>query len=120
MRNLVTISQQLARGLSDLGFRLLSDNSGNGSGGVPLVAFRLPDDEGRLYDEFALSAVLRRRGWVVPAYTMAPKSNNLKLMRVVIREDFTAHRCGILIEDVKMAMKWLEDMDDEMIGRYTK
>ncbi|KAL2870143.1 pyridoxal phosphate-dependent transferase [Aspergillus lucknowensis] len=122
MHNLIRISQQLARGLSELGLVLLSDNTGDGANGVPLVAFRLPDNEdgSRLYDEFALSAVLRRRGWVVPAYTMAPKSNNLKLMRVVIREDFTAHRCGILVEDVKMAMKWLEDMDEETIGRYTK
>lgn len=120
MSNLVQISQKLARGLSDQGLIILSDNSGNGDNGVPLVAFRLPDDESRLFDEFALSAVLRRRGWVVPAYTMAPKSNSLKLMRVVIREDFTAHRCGILIEDVQMAIKSLEEMDEETIARYTK
>lgn len=120
MSNLVQISQKLARGLSEQGLIILSDNSGNGGNGVPLVAFRLPEDDSRLFDEFALSAVLRRRGWVVPAYTMAPKSNSLKLMRVVIREDFTAHRCGILIEDVKMAMKSLEEMDEETIARYTK
>ncbi|OJI97939.1 hypothetical protein ASPVEDRAFT_124799 [Aspergillus versicolor CBS 583.65] len=119
MTNLVQISQKLARGLSEQGLIILSDNSQNGGNGVPLVAFRLPEDDSRLFDEFALSAVLRRRGWVVPAYTMAPKSNSLKLMRVVIREDFTAHRCGILIEDVKMAMKSLEEMDEETIARYT-
>ncbi|KAL4747893.1 hypothetical protein BDW72DRAFT_196319 [Aspergillus terricola var. indicus] len=119
MQNLVKVSQQLARGLSDLGLPILSDNTGNGSGGVPLVAFRLPDNESRLFDEFAVSAVLRRRGWVVPAYTMAPRSNNLKLMRAVVREDFTAHRCGILIEDIKMAIKWLEEMDETTIKRYT-
>ncbi|KAL4914584.1 pyridoxal phosphate-dependent transferase [Aspergillus aurantiobrunneus] len=120
MQNLMQVSLKLAQGLAALGLILLSDNSNNGSNGVPLVAFRLPDDESRLYDEFALSAVLRRRGWVVPAYTMAPHSNNLKLMRVVIREDFTAHRCGILIEDVKMAMQSLQDMDKTTIERYTK
>ncbi|KAL4883839.1 pyridoxal phosphate-dependent transferase [Aspergillus karnatakaensis] len=120
MQNLVQVSQRLAGGLRNLGLIILSDNTGNGSNGVPLVAFRLPDDESRLFDEFALSAVLRRRGWVVPAYTMAPKSNNLKLMRVVVREDFTAHRCGILVEDVKRAMEWLEDMDETTVERYTK
>ncbi|CBF78712.1 hypothetical protein AN7278.2 [Aspergillus nidulans FGSC A4] len=119
MQNLVQVSQNLARGLSDLGLLILSDNTGNGSGGVPLVAFRLPDDESRLFDEFAVSAVLRRRGWVVPAYTMAPRSNNLKLMRIVVREDFTAHRCGILIQDIKMAIEWLEEMDETTIQRYT-
>ncbi|KAL3472504.1 pyridoxal phosphate-dependent transferase [Aspergillus californicus] len=120
MHNLLQISQQLATGLTDLGLTILSDNRLDGSGGVPLVAFRLPDDESCLFDEFAVSAVLRRRGWVVPAYTMAPNANQIKLMRVVIREDFTAHRCGILIEDLKMAIKWLEDMDETTIERYTR
>ncbi|KKK26074.1 hypothetical protein ARAM_005918 [Aspergillus rambellii] len=118
MHNLNQISGQLANGLRDLGFIILSDHSG--SGGVPLVAFRLPDDDSRLFDEFALSAVLRRRGWVIPAYTMAPKSNQLKLMRVVLREDFTAHRSGILVQDIQMAMKWLEEMDETTIQRYTQ
>ncbi|KAI9369651.1 pyridoxal phosphate-dependent transferase [Aspergillus egyptiacus] len=120
MANLIRISQKLAHDLAEqLGLVILSDNGGDGTNGVPLVAFRLPDDEGRLYDEFALSAVLRRRGWVVPAYTMAPRSNEMKLMRVVIREDFSAHRGGILVEDLRTAMGWLEEMDETTIKRYT-
>ena len=116
MKNLTLTSAHLAQGVRDIGFVLLSDN--DGTSGVPLVAFRFPDDSERMYDEFALSAVLRRRGWVVPAYTMAPKSSQMKLMRVVVREDFTMHRCSLLLQDIKTALKWLDDMDDATINRY--
>lgn len=116
MHNLTQISAQLRKGIQDLGFIILSDTTG--TGGVPLVAFRFPDDENRLFDEFALSAVLRRRGWVIPAYTMAPKSSQMKLMRIVVREDLTTHRCMLLIEDIKQALKSLDDMDHMTVQRY--
>lgn len=73
--------------LEKLGFIILSQTRGRG---LPLVAFRLDPAKGRKYDEFAIAHVLRERGWVVPAYTMAPHSENMKLMRVVIREDFSS------------------------------
>ena len=120
MDNLALVSTHLAKGIRDLGFLILSDNDSCCTRGVPLVAFRFADDDDRLFDEFALSAVLRRRGWVVPAYTMAPNSSRMKLMRVVVREDFTEHRCLLLLQDIKTALAWLDDMDDVTIKRYTR
>jgi glutamate decarboxylase len=117
MHNLTQISDYLASELEKLGFVLMSDGNGRG---LPLVAFRMKPSEDRLYDEFALAHVLRQRGWVVPAYTMAPHSNQLKMMRIVLREDFSMHRCNILIEDFKSGLKSLEEMDEEMIKRYTQ
>lgn len=94
----------------------MSETNGKG---LPLVAFRLKNDENRLFDEFAIAHVLRERGWVIPAYTMAPHSNKLKMMRVVLREDFSMNRCGVLIEDFKAALKTLEEMDKTMIEKWT-
>jgi hypothetical protein len=34
------------------------------------------------------------------AYTMAPNAGTLKLLRVVVREDFSRHRCEIFIRDL--------------------
>ncbi|KAL4893244.1 glutamate decarboxylase [Aspergillus ambiguus] len=116
MLNLIRTADYLADELRKLGFIIMSDDGGRG---LPLVAFRLKADDDRLYDEFALAHVLRRRGWVIPAYTMAPHSNNLKMMRIVLREDFSFHRCNLLIEDIKMSMKSLEEMDESMIQKYT-
>lgn len=46
----------------------------------------------------------------MPAYTMAPHANQLKLMRVVIREDFSRSRCDSLIADLALAVKELKDI----------
>ncbi|KAE8347005.1 hypothetical protein BDV24DRAFT_122634 [Aspergillus arachidicola] len=116
MQNLTKTSDYFADELKKLGFLIMSDGNGRG---LPLVAFRMKPDDDRLYDEFALAHVLRQRGWIVPAYTMAPHSNQLKLMRVVLREDFTMHRCNILLEDIKAALKSLREMDAEMVQKYT-
>ncbi|RHZ70288.1 hypothetical protein CDV55_102633 [Aspergillus turcosus] len=117
MQNLTRTADHLAKQLQNLGFIIMSDGAG---AGLPLVAYRLPPDENRLWDEYALAHVLRQRGWVIPAYTMAPHSNQLKLMRIVLREDFSMDRCNVLVEDVKMAMKTLEEMDRSMIEQYIR
>lgn len=56
--------------------------------------------------------------WVVPAYTMAPHSDKLKLMRVVVREDFSKSRCDTLLHDIKMAVDTLKKMDAEQVAKY--
>lgn len=117
MLNLIKIADHLAEQLQKLGFIIMSDGGGRG---LPLVAFRMQASDDRLYDEFALAHVLRRRGWVIPAYTMAPHSNQLRMMRIVLREDFSLHRCNLLVEDVRMALKTLEEMDASMIEKFTQ
>jgi glutamate decarboxylase len=61
---------------------------------------------------------LRERGWVVPAYTMAPHSEQMKLMRIVVREDFTKSRCDALITDIKLALQTLDAMDQKKIEQH--
>ena len=112
MLNLTRTADYLAANLEDLGFIILSQRSGEG---LPLVACRLDEDLGKKYDEFAIAHQLRERGWVVPAYTMAPHSDKMKLMRVVVREDFTKSRCDALIADFKLALETLDAMDAKRI-----
>jgi glutamate decarboxylase len=71
-----------------------------------------------LYDEFAIAHHLRERGWVVPAYTMAPHAEKMKLMRVVVREDFTRSRCDALILDFKNALDTLNAMDEVTLEKH--
>ncbi|KAL3472157.1 pyridoxal phosphate-dependent transferase [Aspergillus californicus] len=116
MVNITRIADYLAEQLEKLGFIIMSERRGRG---LPLVAFRLPEKRDELFDEFALAHQLRERGWILPAYTMAPNSGKLKLMRVVVREDFTMSRCDTLLSDIKLALKSLSDMDKSMLERYT-
>lgn len=117
MMNLTRTADYLAANLKLLGFIIMSKGGGNG---LPLVAFRLDPKKGHHYDEFAVVHHLRERGWVVPAYTMAPHSENLKLMRVVVREDFTRSRCDSLVKDIKLALQTLNDTDRETIDKHTE
>jgi len=52
---------------------------------LPLVAFKLAGEHD--YDEFDLAAQLSAaRGWMVPAYTLPPNADHVKIMRVLVKE----------------------------------
>ncbi|PNY26669.1 Glutamate decarboxylase [Tolypocladium capitatum] len=119
MSNLTRTADYLTASLEALGFVIMSQRAGRG---LPLVAFRFPGpDEGgeqdRHFDEFALAHNLRSRGWVVPAYTMAPNTNKLKMLRVVVREDFSRSTCDMLITDIKLCYGLLQETDRETVKR---
>ncbi|OQO09732.1 hypothetical protein B0A48_05135 [Cryoendolithus antarcticus] len=118
MLNLTRTSDYLGAAVEKLGFILMSKTRGNG---LPLVAFRLDPKHNHGFDEFAIAHQLRERGWVVPAYTMAPHSEKLKMMRVVVREDFSRSRCDALISDLKLAVNELMKMDEKkLVGHYVE
>lgn len=112
MTNLTRTADYLSKCLEQLGFLIMSETGGKG---LPLVAFRLDPKSGKHYDEFAIAHQLRQRSWVVPAYTMAPHTNDLKLMRVVVREDFSKARCDQLVSDIKLCVGILDEMDKDQI-----
>jgi glutamate decarboxylase len=114
MSNLTRTADYLSDSLEQLGFVIMSQKNGKG---LPLVAFRLNPKAGKHYDEFALAHQLRQRGWVVPAYTMAPHTEDLKMLRVVVREDFSKARCDSLLADIKLCSQVLDDMDKAEIKR---
>ena len=114
MTNLTRTADYLSDSLEQLGFIIMSQKSGKG---LPLVAFRLDEKLEKHYDEFALAHQLRGRSWVVPAYTMAPKTKDLKMLRVVVREDFSKSRCDQLLDDIKLCLQVLDDMDKDSIKK---
>ncbi|KAF2028894.1 glutamate decarboxylase [Setomelanomma holmii] len=115
MLNLTRTADYLSANLEELGFIIMSQKGGEG---LPLVAARLDEDLGKEYDEFAIAHQLRERGWVVPAYTMAPHSEKMKMLRVVVREDFTKSRCDALIADFRLAIQTLDQLDAKKIQEH--
>ncbi|CAG8484890.1 28918_t:CDS:10 [Dentiscutata erythropus] len=112
MRNLMSTTDYLAAKLESTNkFEVLSDRNGNG---VPLVAFRLTAKDLH-YDEFDVAHRLREHQWIVPSYTMAPHINNIKLLRVVLREDFSRERCNLFITDLLHTVDYLDKMDKDYI-----
>lgn len=119
MCNLTKTADYLTDELRKLRFVIMSEGHGKG---LPLVAFRFPgEEEGETeeqkFDEFALAHYLRSRGWVIPAYTMAPETGQMKMMRIVVREDFSRSRCELLIKDIKLCTELLEKDSEQFIMR---
>lgn len=84
-------------------FNILSKDNG-----VPMVAFSLKDSS--QYDEFKISKMLRRHGWVVPAYPMPPGAHHIKVLRAVIRADFSRTLVERLALDIKNVLHELHKL----------
>jgi glutamate decarboxylase len=84
-------------------FEVISDGSA-----IPVIAFRLTGDRG--YTEFDVSHALRSYGWQVPAYTMPDDATDVAVLRVVVREGFSADLARALKDDVITVLKSLDEL----------
>jgi len=84
-------------------FELISDGSA-----IPVVSFRLKGEHG--YTEFDVSQALRASGWQVPAYTMPEGAEDVTVLRVVVREGFSADLARALQADTITALGHLDQL----------
>jgi glutamate decarboxylase len=80
---------------------------------LPVVTFTLGRDVTK-YDVFDLSRKLREHGWLVPAYTMPPKRDDLAVLRVVVRNGFSHDMAELFLRDLRTAISWLDDLASPM------
>ena len=74
---------------------------------LPLVAFNLADEHP--YDEFDVAFQLAaERGWMVPAYTMPPNAQAVKMMRALVKLNLNRGLIDTLAEDLSDAIATLE------------
>ena len=91
MKNILDVSQDLAERLERLGrFEML--NKGEK---LPIIAFRQKKETE--YSLLQLSHKLREKGWIVPAYSLPKNAEDVEIMRIVIRENFTSDMATILV-----------------------
>ncbi len=67
---------------------------------IPVFAFRMRDASVP-YDVFDLSRELRGTGWQVPAYTLPPDVSDVAVLRVVIRNGFSADLGELFLADLE-------------------
>lgn len=112
MENCQENAQVLREGLEKTGkFNIVSKDVG-----VPLVAFSLKDNS--RHDEFEISEMLRRFGWIVPAYTMPPNAEHVTVLRVVIREDFSRTLAERLVIDIERVLHDLDALPARVGSKY--
>jgi glutamate decarboxylase len=74
---------------------------------LPLVAFKLAGE--RPYDEFDVSWQLSaERGWMLPAYTMPPNAEKVKIMRALVKQTLGRQQVDRLANDIEEACRTLE------------
>jgi len=84
-------------------FEVISDGSA-----IPVLAFRLTGE--RPYTEFDISEALRAHGWQVPAYTMPEDATDVAVLRIVVREGFSADLARALRDDMVTALDNLDKL----------
>jgi glutamate decarboxylase len=80
---------------------------------LPVVTFAL-DPGVRKFDVYDVSRKLREHGWLVPAYTMPPKRDDLAVLRVVVRNGFSHDMAELFLRDLRSAVEWLDDLESPM------
>jgi glutamate decarboxylase len=98
--NALENARALARKLAKIeGLELIEDGSN-----FPIVVARTaPGSPLADVDLRALSRRLRERGWIVPAYTLPPNAEHIKVLRMVIKENFSRDMVEILSGDIRAA-----------------
>ena len=80
---------------------------GEGEEQLPLVAFQLT--EGHNYDEFDVASQLAaERGWMVPAYTLPPNADHIKIMRALVKLTLGHSLATTLADDIAEACETLK------------
>jgi len=104
MRAMQQNARALAEKLRESGdFELIGD----GEEQLPLVAFKLAGEKG--YDEFDLSWQLSaERGWMLPAYTLPPKAEDVKVLRALVKQTLSREQIDRLAGDIAQACATLE------------
>jgi glutamate decarboxylase len=93
------VARRLSSGIAGLGpFQLLTDGSD-----LPVFAFKLRDDVTN-YTVFEVSRALREHGWQVPAYTLPANLEKTAVLRIVVRNGFSADMADILLGHLERAI----------------
>lgn len=105
------VATSLADRIAALGpFRLLTRGDQ-----LPAFAFTLRE-EVTGYSVFDVSAHLRERGWLVPAYVFPADRTDLAVLRIVVRNGFTHDLADLLAEDLERTVAELRRQPGPLRG----
>jgi glutamate decarboxylase len=103
MENSLKNARYLASALKKVhNLQLVNDNIK-----LPILALRVKDK--KEFTVFQMSDKLRERGWIVPAYSLPPDAEQVEVLRIVIKENFSRDMADMLIEDLHRFAKELKD-----------
>ena len=93
------VAARLAAEIAALGpFELITDGRE-----VPVCAVQLADGAAP-FTVYDVSAALRERGWLVPAYAFPENRTDLAVLRFVVRNGFSHDLADLLLEDLRRVL----------------
>jgi glutamate decarboxylase len=100
METMQANARALAERITAIGdFRLIGSQDDEQ---LPLVAFQLDGDHN--FDEFDVASQLAaERGWMVPAYTLPPRADHVKIMRALVKLTLGHTLATTLADDIAAA-----------------
>jgi glutamate decarboxylase len=104
METMMANTRALAERITEIGeFELI----GGGEEQLPLVAFQLAGEHN--FDEFDVASQLAaERGWMVPAYTLPPNADHVKIMRALVKLTLGHTLVTTLADDIAEACETLK------------
>ncbi len=73
----------------------------------PIVPFKLKGKHD--FSVYDLSHKVRERGWIIPAYSMPANAEEVDVLRIVVRENFSRDMAQMVASDIKEACKECEE-----------
>ncbi|RWR04135.1 glutamate decarboxylase [Siminovitchia fortis] len=102
-----SVAKYLSKAISEMGpFELFTDGSD-----LPVFSWRLKEGYTSNWNLYDLSRQLRAFGWQVPAYPLPPDMENITIMRVVVRNDFSMNLAHIFLMNLTQAVSVLDSLD---------
>ncbi len=83
---------------------------------LPIITISIKEGTG--FDVFQLSARLRERGWIVPAYNLPKDAEDIDILRIVVKENFSSDMADILISDIIRFGKELAGVANNKMHRH--
>ncbi len=74
---------------------------------LPVVVVALKDDS--KFTVYDISRELRRFGWIIPAYSLPAHAENIHVLRMVIKENFSHDLAEKLLADIKLIIHELDE-----------
>jgi glutamate decarboxylase len=112
MQNAQDVAMKISSGIEQLGpYRLLTRGDQ-----LPVFAFTLNDDVTN-YSVFDVSAHLRQRGWLVPAYSFPENRQDLSVLRIVVRAGMSLDMADLLLQHFREETEALQALDGPLPGR---
>ncbi|KZX10811.1 glutamate decarboxylase [Methanobrevibacter curvatus] len=84
---------------------------------LPIITMKLKENYEKTANVFEISNKLREHGWIIPAYTMPPNIEEIAVLRIVIKENFSRDMAEMLVKDLKEIEKLYKEHET---GNKTK